>query len=228
MTTPNDLTGSTALPQLTLGDGPSVVLCDPHARGAEQFRALRNTLALRWFKHPEGARTLAVVSPTEHEGQGAIAANLGIAFAQVGYQTLLIDADMGASSPHRSFNVGGNLGLAGYLAGAGGDVPLYGLDSIPNLAVIPLGDVPINPQDLLVGGIFQNLLNDARQRFEVILINTQPMSVAVDYLLIGADAEGVLIVTVNGQTRARDAEKLANDCREFGIRIVGAVMLDLA
>jgi capsular exopolysaccharide synthesis family protein len=209
-----------------LGDDPLIVFREPQSLGAEQFRSLRNTLALRWFKHPEGARTLAVVSPTEFEGRGAVAANLAIAFAQAGFQTLLIDADMRTPSQHQLFNVDGISGLAGYLAGWGGDSPLYEMGNIANPAVIPVGSVPPNPQDLLVRGMLQDLLTEAKNRFEVILVNTPAASVASDYLLIGADTAGMLIVTVGGQTRASDAAKLIKDSKEFGIRIVGSIMVE--
>lgn len=194
--------------------------------GADQIRSLRNTLALRWFKHPEGARTLSVLCPTEHEEGAVVAANLAIAFAQVGFRTLLVDGDMRAPSLHQLFRLDDRFGLAGYLAGRPENAAFFEIDAVPNLTVIPVGGIPPNPQELLLRGLLHDLLRRAEQQWEVILVVTPPASVAGDYLLIGAETVGGLVVTESGHTRTRDAAALVQQCREFGIRLVGATTVE--
>lgn len=195
---------------------------DRGSPGADEVRSLRNTLALRWFKHPQGARTLAVMAPTVHEDGAVVAANLAIAFAQVGFRTLLIDGNMREPALHRLFQLEDRFGLAAYLAGRPEDAAFFQVGAIPNLTVIPVGGIPPNPQELLLRGLLHDLLQRASQQWEVILVNTPPADLGSDYLLIGAETVGGLIVTESGQTRARDAAAMVRQCQEFGIRLVGA------
>jgi chain length determinant protein tyrosine kinase EpsG len=205
---------------------PQIVFDENHVEAADAFRSLRNTLALRWFKHEQGARTLAVVCPDEYEGRAAFSANLAIAFAQVGFRTLLIDADLRDPTLHTLFRLDDHQGLAGYLAGRPETGAFYDIGAVPNLTVMPVGGTPPNPQELLLRGLFHELLRRAEAQFEVILVNTPAASTASDYLLVGAEAVGVLLVTVAGQTRTEQARDMVRQCREFGIRIVGSTMIE--
>jgi Mrp family chromosome partitioning ATPase len=72
-----------------------------------------------------------------------------------------------------------------------------------------------------------DLITQADRQFEVVLVNAPPASVASDFMLIGAETGGALIVTVGGQTRVEHAASLVGQCRELGIRIVGSTMLTL-
>jgi chain length determinant protein tyrosine kinase EpsG len=203
-------------------DEALIVYHDRASAGADEVRSLRNTLALRWFKHPQGARTLAVMCPTGHEDGAVVAGNLAIAFAQVGFRTLLIDGNMREPKLHQLFRIEDRSGLAAYLAGRPEEAAFFQIDSIPNLTVIPVGGIPPNPQELLLRGLLHDLLRRAEQQWEVILVSTPPADLASDYLLIGAETMGGLIVAESGQTRARDAAAMVRQCQEFGIRLVGA------
>jgi protein-tyrosine kinase len=201
-----------------------IAFTQPASQGAEDFRSLRNALALRWFKHPQGARTLSVISPTRQDGRSTVAANLAITFAQVGFRTLLVDADMRNPMQHRLFNLDDRFGLATYLAGRPEEAAFYDIRGIPNLTVIPVGGLPPNPQELLLRGLLQVLLRRAEEQFEVVILDTPAASTASDYQLISAEAIGALLVTNRNHTRTRDAKKLVKQCRDFGIRLVGSTM----
>ncbi len=205
-------------------DASLIMITDPHSQGAEDIRSLRNALVLRWFKHPEGARTLSVISAGSGDGRSTIAANLAIACAQVGFDTLLIDADMRAPSQHTLFHVEDRFGLAGFLAGRPSDAINHEIPGFPKLTVITVGGTPPNPQELLMRGMFQTLIREAKQRFEVIIVDTPAASVATDYQLIAAETQGAMLVTSRNQTRVQEARELVAACRSFGIRLVGSTM----
>ena len=214
-----------ALPSGAVANDPRMVFEHDDQQGAKAFCSLRNILALRWFKHEQGARTLTIVAPREFEGQAAVCANLAIAFAQVGFRTLLIDADMRNPVLHSLFMLDDRVGLSGYLAGRSEEAALYKISSVPNLKVIPAGGTPPNPQELLLRGRLHELLRHDEQEFEVILINAPAASVATDYLLIGAESGGILIAAAEGETRVSETSELVRQCRAFGIRLVGSTLV---
>jgi len=214
-------------PDFHCGDDTQIVFHQQHSVAAEQFRNLRNSLALRWFKHPKGARSLMVTGPTDHPAHAAVSANLAIAFAQAGFRTLLIDADMRTPSLHTVFKLDDCPGLSSILAGRTEEASFQQIASVPCLTVIPAGIIPPNPQELLLRGRLDDLMLQVEARFEVILVNAPPAPVADDFLLIGASTVGSMIVTVRGQTRVAQAESMITRCREYGIRIAGSAMLAL-
>ncbi|HEX8445344.1 MAG TPA: polysaccharide biosynthesis tyrosine autokinase [Sphingomonas sp.] len=204
--------------------GEPLAFTAPQSQAAEDYRSIRNALALRWFKHPQGANTLAVVSPQRGDGRSVMAANLAVCLAQVGFNTLLVDADMRNPTQHHLFNLDDRIGLSGYLAGRVDPNAFVEVPGIPSLTVMPAGGIPPNPQELLLRGMLSRLVDETRQRFEMVIFDTPAAEVGSDYQLIGAEAVGALIVTHREQTRTRGAKRLVESCRGFGIRIVGSAM----
>ena len=94
-----------------------VVAQEPFHPRAEELRALRTQLLMRWSKAEVKHRMLAIVSPGPNEGRSYVAANLAVAFSQLGERTLLIDADLRAPRQHLIFNVSDRVGLAAVLSG---------------------------------------------------------------------------------------------------------------
>jgi protein-tyrosine kinase len=204
--------------------GEPIAYTDPHSRAAEDYRSIRNALALRWFKHPQGAQTLAVVSPQRHEGRSIMAANLAVCCAQVGFRTLLIDADMRNPSQHRLFNLEDRFGLSNYLAGRAEENGFHQIPGLPSLSVMSAGGFPPNPQELLLRPMLHRLVAETRKHFEMVIFDTPAAESGSDYQIIGAEAVGALLVTRVQQTRTRSAKRLVESCRDFGIRIVGSAM----
>ncbi len=108
-------------PYLPSGDGgissELVVAYEPFHPRAEELRALRTQLLIRWSNAGIRRRMLAIVSPGSGEGRSYVAANLAVVFSQLGERTLLIDADLRAPRQHRIFNVPDRIGLSAVLSG---------------------------------------------------------------------------------------------------------------
>src|SRR5260221_722557 len=89
-----------------------VVAYEPFHPRAEELRALRTQLLMRWSKAGVGHRMLVIASPGSREGRSYVAANLAVVFSQLCERTLLIDADLRAPRQHRIFNIPDRIGLA--------------------------------------------------------------------------------------------------------------------
>ena len=204
--------------------GEPVAYTRPQSQAAEDYKSIRNAITLRWFRHPQGAKTLAVVSPQRGDGRSLMTANLAICCAQVGYRTLLIDADMRSPRIHNIFGISNEQGLSSYLSGRADERAIFSVPNIKALSILSAGPTPPNPQELLLRNNFEQLVNAARERFDMIIIDTPAAEAGADYQIVAAEAIGALVVTHAKTTRTRAAKNLVRACQGFGIRIVGSVM----
>src|SRR6185436_9716186 len=118
---------------------------------AEELRGLRTQLMIRWAKAGVQHRVLAIVSPGAGEGRSYVAANLAVAFSQLGERTLLIDADLRRPRQHHIFNVSDRIGLSAVLSGRAGRSAVAPVPEFGALSLLTAGARPPNPQELLAG-----------------------------------------------------------------------------
>lgn len=201
----------------------------PFSRVGEDLRAVRSQLMLRWFNSDPARKVLAVVSPSTLEGRSFIAANLAIVFAQQGERTLLIDGDMRAppiKAQQALFKLDKSAGLSGILAGRAGLEAVLPVPGLPGLAVLCAGAVPPNPQELLGRVAFDNLLQEVRQQFDVIIIDTPASSDYADAEIIASRAGAAVIVARKDLSLVPQATLLARRLQGSGVALVGSVLND--
>ena len=203
---------------------------NPFSPIAENLRAVRSQLMLRWFNTDPLHKVLAIVSPGEGDGRSFIAANLSIVFAQQGQRTLLLDGDMRAapSTGQQSlFKLGKSPGLSGILAGrATLEAAAMPVPSLPGLAVMPTGALPPNPQELLGRPEFGQLLGNAAQRFDVIIIDTPADNDFSDAEIIAVRAGAALMLARKNKSLLPNVALLARRLQEGGVALVGSVLND--
>jgi protein-tyrosine kinase len=201
----------------------------PFSRVGENLRALRSQLMLRWFNINPAHKVLSVVSAGDGTGRSFLAANLAIVFAQQGERTLLIDADMRAK-PNRSqralFKLGKSAGLSEILANRAGLENAQLIPGLPGLVVLPAGATPPNPQELLGRPSFSNLLRQACEKFDVVIIDTPSCVEFSDAEITAARAGAALLVTRKNQSLLPQANQLVRRLQESGVAIVGSVLND--
>jgi chain length determinant protein tyrosine kinase EpsG len=190
----------------------------------EHLRVLRSQLMLRWFENDARHAALAIVSPGQGEGRSWICANLAVLFAQLGKRTLLIDADLRRPRQHRIFGLPGRIGLSAILAGRGGHEVISEIVSVPGLSVLCAGAVPPNPQELLARNVFQKLISTMRSSYEVILVDTPAASTCADAGMVAARSGAALMVACQDRSSVPRVAALADDLRQFGVTVVGAVL----
>ncbi|HEU4643990.1 MAG TPA: polysaccharide biosynthesis tyrosine autokinase [Burkholderiales bacterium] len=200
-----------------------VVARDPFHACAEQLRALRTQLVIRWDKAGVRPRRLAVVSAGTGEGRSYLAANLAVAFAQLGERTLLVDADLRAPRQDRIFGVGDAAGLAALLAGRAGREALVPLPEHGALALLPAGAPPHNPQELLSRPALGALLEDLRTDFDVVVLDTPPARPYADAQSVAFRAGHALVIARQHRTSLADAGAVVRQLGDAGACVVGAV-----
>lgn len=201
-----------------------VAATDPDCDAVEHLRGLRAQLMLRWFENDARQAALAVVSPGPGEGRSYIAANLAVLFSQLGKRTLLIDADLRHPRQHEIFGLRSRVGLSTVLSGRAGWEAVHEVRELPGLWVLPAGAEPPNPQELLSRPGFARLIQSLRASYDVILVDTPAGQEWADASTIAARAGAALMVACRDASSVPRIAELAEDLRQFGVTIVGAVL----
>lgn len=207
----------------TLGD-ELVTAYQPFSPEAEQLQALRSQLMLRWFDPLNGRQVLAVTGTGRGDGRSYIAANLAILFAQMGERTLLVDADLRRPRLHELFMLKNRTGLSTLLAGRSGEEAIAHIAEMPGLSVLPAGPVPPNPLELLHRRAFVELLEQARRRYALVLIDTPGAQDADDGMLVAARAGAAIVVANKRRTRMAEFSDLMQGLVGAGVAVVGSVL----
>jgi protein-tyrosine kinase len=188
---------------------------------SEQIRTLRTELLLL-NSSPMGI-SIGVLSPCRGEGRTQLCAELAIAFSQLGQRTLLMDADLRRPRIHNLFETGKTLGLGQALT-SGGVPELLNVENLPQLSVLIAGPSVPNPLELLTNGHFQRQMSDLRKQYNMIIIDTPPVSEFADGLAIASFADQVVIIGRSGSTPHKNLNEMLRRMGSTRSRIIGAVI----
>lgn len=201
-----------------------VVASDPFSDQAEAFRELRSQLLMGPLS-PEGMRcALAVVSPDVGDGKTFLAANIAVAFSQLGGRTLLIDVDMRTPRLHEVFGVDNSVGLSGVLAGRFEGSVIHQVEDLPSLFVMPVGSVPPNPLELVQRPAFTLLLHELLGKFDHVVVDTPAAVHGADSRVVAAKCGAALVVGRKGRSRMHAMQNLLNKISKGPTQMVGVVL----
>ncbi len=192
---------------------------------AEAFRTLRTNLLFAQDHEP--VRLLVVTSANPSEGKTTTAANLAVTYAQQGLRVLIVDMDLRKPRLAEVFGVPRKPGLTELALGeARGSEVIHPFEAVEGLHVLPAGTIPATPSELLGGKRVRQLLDALRERYDMVILDTPPLSGGADAAILGAQADGVLMVVRAGDTDREAARMAARQLHTVGARLLGAVMND--
>jgi capsular exopolysaccharide synthesis family protein len=199
------------------------VLKHPSSPLSESFRSLRTSVLLSTAPRPP--QTLLVTSAQAGEGKTSVASNLAMSFAQRGGPVLIVDADLRRPAVAKTLGVSNEKGLSSFLTGAHSlDDVLIQYEPVPNLWVLPAGPRPPDPAELLSSHMMEGTLKDLMKRFVHIVIDSPPLLLVTDAVVLSAMVDGVILVVASGTT-ARGALARAHRILEnAGSRVLGMVL----
>jgi len=200
---------------------------DPHAaaQAIEAFRSLR--LNLRHQQPGAGPVQVTITSPGAGEGKSLLASNLALSFAEAGYRTLLIDADVRRGTQHDAFGVTVQPGLTDFLAGSARADEIARRSTHQNLLVIPSGTRFGRGPELLMSQGLSALLGAVKPLFNAIIIDSPPLGAGADALVLGTATGNVMMVIRANETNRKQAESRLQVLRQLPIRLLGAVLNDI-
>tara|TARA_R110001583_G_scaffold40193_1_gene128596 strand:- start:1117 stop:3363 length:2247 start_codon:yes stop_codon:yes gene_type:complete len=189
---------------------------------AESVRTLRTNFLLTQLD--KGTKTIEITSSLPGEGKTTTAINFAFALAQVEH-TLLIDADMRKPSICKRFSIPPyHPGLANLIAGTKTFNECVYHDEVSGLTVMPCGQRPPNPLELLTSPKFSQVLAELERSFDRIIIDTPPVQVVSDSLIIAQQADAVIFVVKSDDTRIGVAQSGLGRLVRVNAQIAGVVL----
>jgi tyrosine-protein kinase Etk/Wzc len=195
-----DLEGKTQIP--FIGDVPTsddiaeLIKSESRTSSAEAIRIVRTNLEFMLNKVPEGlAKTVFVTSTFPSEGKTFISVNLAATFALSGRRVLLIGADIRNPKFGEYIDVPG-VGLTNYLSSNDKNVQDYIIKhkGYENFFILPSGVIPPNPAELLMSKRVDQLFAELKKEYDYIIVDTAPVSLVTDTLLIAKNADTFVYV----------------------------------
>ena len=195
----------------------------PKSQVSEAFRAVRT--ALYFNTQGKNHSVIQVTSPTPGDGKSTLASNLAVSIAQSGKRVLLVDADMRRPRQHSTFGISSKEGFATVLSGQSQwrDV-MYECEEIEGLTLMPCGAKPYNPAELSSSPQVKVLIEEMREEFDFVIIDTPPLLAVTDPCPIAARVDGVVLCLRIKKNVRVSAERATEMLANLGAKCIGLVV----
>ncbi|WP_306232106.1 polysaccharide biosynthesis tyrosine autokinase [Agrococcus beijingensis] len=203
---------------------PLIVHADPQSPRSESFRTLRTNL--QFIEVDDGSRTFVVTSSMPGEGKSTTTANLALALADAGQTVILVDADLRKPKVAEYMNLDGGVGLTDVLIGRADLVDAVQQWGNKSLYVLPAGQIPPNPSELLGSKAMSTLIRDLQGEFDWILFDAPPLLPVTDAAVLSKHVEAVILVASAGKATRNQLES-AVQLLETVDKQVGGVVLTM-
>jgi capsular exopolysaccharide synthesis family protein len=197
------------------------LLDNPYSPVSTSFEMLQTNLG--FTISDKELRVILVTSATPGEGKSFVAANLALAAAYVGRRVLLVDADMRRPRQHRIWEIHNLLGLSNILAGQA-QLENAVQEVSPLVNMLPAGKIPPNPVALLDSQRMATLVEEASKDYDFIIIDTPPLTVVTDPLIVGKYVDGLLLVVRPGQVEYSAVTAAKSLLNQAKVPILGMVV----
>lgn len=197
----------------------------PNSSLAESFRALRTSLL--YLLRKDGGKIISVTSAISGEGKTFCSVNLAGILAMSGKKTLIVSLDLRRPKIHRIFNLINKEGVSTYLIGKSSFDDLIIESNINNLFVSVSGPIPPNPAELIGSEQMKTFLEKARERFDYVIVDTPPIAIVTDTLLI-KDFIDVLVFVIRHDYSDKQIIELINNIYENNlVKSLGVLVNDI-
>ena len=202
------------------------MLCDGLSfAAAEAYKLLRTNLR---FSLPEkGCHIIGVTSSLRGEGKSTTSINLAYTMAQSGKRVLLIDADMRLPSIASKLEISLKPGLSNLLAGLSEEKECLRVSRyFDNWYILPAGDIPPNPSELLGSERMHTLLKRCAEVFDMIVLDLPPIGVVSDALVISPWTDGLIAVVRQNYTDRKALSAAMYQIKKLEAKFLGFIMTD--
>lgn len=211
------------VPQLAPGSSLAhSVLMAPRGQAAEAIRAV--AASLRFVSVDKPATMMILTSAQPRDGKSSTALALGIAFAEAGRRTLVIDADLRNPSIANLTGVEGAVGLTTVLVHDCQFEEAIQPWGHKNLYLLPGGMMSPNPGQLISSGQLNDTLSLAREQFDAVIIDTPPVLAVSDALWLSPHTDGIILVTRARKTPNKALRAVINSVTSTHATVLGLVV----
>lgn len=199
-----------------------IAFINPTSMISEQYRTVRTNIK---FAMPDlDVKTILFTSASPGEGKSTTAANVGIVFAQEGKKVLLIDSDMRKPSMHYTFQTTNSPGLSNILSKQWSVADVIQKTFIEGLDIIPCGQIPSNPAELLGSSMLDSLINAMKVKYDVIIIDAPPVLTVADAQILANKCDGTILVVSTKKTKKESIIRAIEVLHSSKAKILGTVL----
>jgi protein-tyrosine kinase len=191
---------------------------------SEAYKALRANI--QFCAQSKNIKTIAVTSYSPNEGKTTTSINLAVSMAQIGMTVLFVDADLRKpmlfkeiGSEDFNFN-----GLSNILMKQTGFSEAVRETNVNGLYTVTCGIKPSNPAELISSKELSEFLQQVKQQYDIIIIDTPPLGSVIDSAVIAAQTDGVLIVVASNKVRCQNVQRVKEQLEKAGACILGVVL----
>ena len=195
---------------------------NPTDLAIEAIRSLRTSLHFAMMQAQNNVLMMTGVSPSI--GKTFVCANLAAVISQTNKRVLLIDCDMRKGYTHELLGTNNVNGLSEILIGQGDITTAAKPTSIAKFDLIPRGQVPPNPSELLMSERFAELVNWASKNYDLVLIDTPPILAVTDAAIVGRHAGTTLMVARYAVNTLKEVETSLSRFEQNGIPVKGVIL----
>lgn len=200
----------------------STMLRSRDSRAAESFRALAANL--KYVAVDRELQVVMMTSSAPHEGKSSVSIGLAAALAESNHDVLVIDADLRRSSVATQLQLEGAVGVTSILVGDATFEEAVQHSTSMNIDIIAGGSPAPNPGQLITSHRLRELVEQARERYEYVIIDSAPALVVSDALWLADLSDGVLVVARSGKTRRKQVSAVLSALKSTHKDVIGIVL----
>lgn len=202
------------------------VVENPGSTLSESFRSVRTSL--KYFLKDKECPVISVSSTISSEGKTFVSTNLAAIMAMSGKKVLLVGLDLRKPRIHRIFGNNNKSGISNFLIGEEKFDDIILKTEVENLWYAPAGPVPPNPAELIESGAMSDFIEKARKKYDYIIIDTPPVAIVTDALLVSAITDFYLFVVRQRYTSKNTLELVEELRGNESIKSLGIVVNDIS
>ncbi len=195
---------------------------NPTDLAIEAIRSLRTSLHFAMMQAQNNVLMMTGVSPSI--GKTFVCANLAAVISQTNKRVLMIDCDMRKGYSHELLGTTNDNGLSEVLVGKTAIAHSAKKTSVANFDLVPRGQIPPNPSELLMGERFSELLKWGSANYDLVLIDTPPILAVTDAAIVGRHAGTTLMVTRYAVNTLKEVETSLSRFEQNGIAVKGVIL----
>jgi receptor protein-tyrosine kinase len=200
---------------------PAISFDNDNSVIAEAFRKLRTNL--QYLAVDDPPRVIIVASSIANEGKSVTAINIALALAEAEHKVVLVDGDLRRPTLDKYLDLFGSVGLSTVLAGRASLDEALQKTRFPRVSVLASGAIPPNPSELLGSMAAKKLIDELRDRFDYVVIDSAPLLAVTDAAILATSSDGVLLMARFGQTKREQLAQAVGNIHDVGARLLGAV-----
>ena len=194
----------------------------PYSPVTEAYRIIRSRI--RFGPSASSARSIMVTSSMPAEGKSITVANLAVVFAQANYKTLVVDADLRHPVLHDMFNVSNEAGLGDLLSSPELTAEECIRDtSVSNLQILTSGTPLLDPSERLGSKRMDEILSELKTLAEVVILDSAPVLVFADAIVLSRRIDGVIVVIQAGKTKRSAITQAFFDLQNANAHLLGSI-----